>query len=92
MILQPELLLSGKCGVSGPNAFPLVARGPKLGPEHVMDHLLEAMDCVLEIPLRLKIARHLGVQVNNPLSLLGNVKFMQHFLNSMITCLNKILQ
>ena len=83
MILQPQLLLSGKCGVSGPNAFPRVARGPKLGPEHVMDQLLEAMNSVLEILPRLKIVRHLGVQVDNPL--LGNVKMMQNVLNSMST-------
>ena len=87
--MQPQLLLSGKCGVSGPNAFPLVERVPKLGPEHVMDQLLGAINSALEILPRLKIARHLGVQVDDPLS--GKVKIMQYFLNSMSTRLNKIL-
>ena len=81
--MQSQLLLSGKHGVSGPNAFPRVAMGPKLGPEHVMDQLLEAMTSVLEILQRLNIARHLGVQVDNPL--LGKVKILQHFLNFMST-------
>ena len=54
---------NGKNGVTGPNAQPLVARGPKSGPELAVSQLLEGTSSALEITQRRKIARHPSVQV-----------------------------
>ena len=59
MILQ----LNGKTGANGPNAPRLVALGPKSGPEHAVNQILEGNNTVQEIPQKLSIAHHLSAQV-----------------------------
>ena len=54
---------NGKNGATGPNAQPLVARGPKSGPELAVSQLLEGTSSALEITQKRKIARHPSVQV-----------------------------
>ena len=62
MILQP-LLLNGKNGATGPIVQLLVAKGSNSEPVDAVNQLLEATISVPEIQQRLKIARHLSVQV-----------------------------
>ena len=67
MLLQ-QLLLNGENGAIGPNAQPLVARGPELGAVGAVIQLLGATSSVLEIQRKLKNARHLSAQVNHCVS------------------------
>ena len=65
-ILQPQSPLNGKNGASGPSAFPHVARGQKLGPEHAVHQLLKASRSVLGIlQQRMNIAAQIIAQVNS---------------------------
>ena len=61
-ILQPSLL-NGKNGEGGPNAQPLVARGPKSGLVLAVNQLLEGTSGALENPRRLTIAQYQSAKV-----------------------------
>ena len=67
MTLQQQLP-NGKNGAIGPNAQPLVARGPKSGPVLAVNQLLEALKGVLATPQRLNDARHPSAKVKLPSS------------------------
>ena len=62
MTLQQQMP-NGMIGATGPNAQPLVARGPKSGPVLAVTQLLGGMCSVLENPRRLTIAQYQSAKV-----------------------------